>query len=191
MSNPRFSLNDCSAIQRRVRIAADARDGVSVDRAYDIANRTLEKLFHERHPSPPPAKPKEGKLAPLPGLGAPPCTVHQEKQFTFSTGEVKRCCSHHECRWGLLSDAGKEITKHSDGVLGETIYSIEIPDAVEVEEGESEVGPEELSVEMWAASEPTMTEDGDDIENQLGLGEDEDEPTGEPEWYQELAYDER
>ena len=164
MSNPRFSLNDCSTIQRQVRVLSDARDGVSVDRAYDIANRALEKLFHEKHPSPAPPRPKAEKVTPR-----VPCTVHREKVHTFSDGTVWRACSADECLFG------KGTKHHSDGMKSGTLYVIELPDAVENDDEEGvEDGPKEMSVEEWASAEPSETEDGEDIEALPELDEEED-----------------
>lgn len=152
MSNPRFSLNDCSTIQRQVRVLSDARDGVSVDRAYDIANRALEKLFHEKHPSPAPPRPKAEKVTPR-----VPCTVHREKVHTFSDGTVWRACSADECLFG------KGTKHHSDGMKSGTLYVIELPDAVEnddEEDSQDESAVEELSIDGWASSAQCEAEDG-------------------------------
>jgi hypothetical protein len=182
MSNPRFSLNDCSAIQRQVRVTADAISGISPDRAYDIANRALEKLFQERHPTPAPRKPKAEKVTPR-----VPCTVHREKSFKFSDGTVIQCCSHDDCGWGRTRKT------HTDGMTGGTLYAIELPDAVatevevtEVEDDAQQDAVEELSVEAWASASPTEDEDGNVIELQSEQEEDDDATGDEATWYEEL-----
>ena len=138
MSNPRFSLNDCSAIQRQVRVTADAISGISPDRAYDIANRALEKLFQERHPSPVPPRPKAEKVTPR-----VPCLVHREKVHIFSDGTVWKCCTHDECGWARTRKT------HTDGVASGTLHAIELSDAVEVDEEveSSPDDPTELSMD--------------------------------------------
>lgn len=171
MSNPKYSFEECAIemhSERLIRTRYDADKDefdtrVTVLQAFVIAERALEQLFHDQHPDPAPAKPKAEKVAPLPGLGAPPCTTHKEKSFTFSDGSVMEACTHHECGWGRTRKT------HSDGVLGQTLYSIEIPDAV-VEDAEDAVEDsqpgtvEELSVEAWAGASPTEDENGNVIE---------------------------
>jgi hypothetical protein len=159
----KFTTSECVTLMKHVRTAADVQDGLTCSRAYDIANQALEKLFHERHPSPPPAKPKEEKVTPR-----VPCTVHRERSFKFADGTVMEACTHHECLFG------KGTKRHSDGAQAGLLYAIEIPDAIEMDDSSPD-GTKELSVEEWAGAEPTMTEDGDELEALLELDEDEDE----------------
>ena len=151
MSNPRFSLNDCSVIQQQVRVAADVQDGLTVMQAYEIAEQVVGKLFREAHPSPAPApsKPKiparcsrcnipivEAKVTPSPGLGGPDVMTHKEKTHTFFDGTVMQCCSATGCGWG------RTTKNHSDGMEGGTLYAFAIPDAVEVDD-EVETSPDD------------------------------------------------
>jgi hypothetical protein len=141
MSNPRFSLNDTAVMLKHVRVATDARDmvnGLTVSRAFTIAERTLEKLFQERHPGPPPAKPREENVPPR-----VPCTTHREKSFKFSDGTVIRACSHDECGWGRTRKT------HTNGMASGTLHAIEFSDAGEVDEEveSSPDDPTELSMD--------------------------------------------
>jgi hypothetical protein len=107
------------------------QEGLTVDRAYDIAERTLEKLFQERHPSPAPPRPKAEKVTPRVR-----CTQHREKVHIFSDGTVWKCCAHDECGWGRTRKS------HTDGMEGGTLYAIDLPPTVEVED-EVDVSPDD------------------------------------------------
>lgn len=77
-------------------------------------------------------------------------------------------CSHDECLFG------KGTKRHLDGMTAGTLYALDIPDAVEMDEEGVEDGPKEMSVEEWASAEPSETEDGEDIEALPELDEEED-----------------
>jgi len=201
VSNPKYSFEDCAIemhSERLMRTRYDAEKdtfdtGVTVMQAYEMVEAVVNRCYPGRPPGtyvtdsgearPTSAKKsKEEKVTPR-----VPCTVHREKSFRFSDGTVMEACTHHECLFG------KGTKRHSDGVLGQTLYSIEVPDAPqyddEDEESEDSQSIEELSVEAWASARPTEDEDGNDIvENRV---EDDDDMTGEEAWYEELAHDER
>ena len=166
MGNCKFTLEDC-VIEMRSEALARTRYNpkkdefdtwLTLSQAYEVAQRTLEKIFQTSHLSPAPPKPKvEAKQSPLPGLGGPDVTTHKEKSFKFADGSIARCCAAAYCGWGRTRKT------HSDGMTGETLYAlVSIPDTVEPEDEveRSSDDARELTIEGWASASPVESEDG-------------------------------
>jgi len=80
---------------------------------------------------------------------------HQEKVFTFSNGEVKRACSHKDCRWGEpvgKSKCGYRTQHDLDSSEDEVLPFVE-PEGDE----QSPNDAVELSVENMIAQPPAET----------------------------------
>ena len=92
-------------------------------------------------------KPLNTTPEPLPSF-KPKVLVHQEREFTFSSGETIRSCPVEFCPFGKPTKSGYR-RKHSNGETFIPTFEDDIPTVVETDDGEgvqvSEDDPQELS----------------------------------------------